>query len=131
MTPALAPEQRHATPGPPPFAGITAEPRYMPPEGYCIAFDPDAPAKILTMLMEAWRSSPGEPVHIGRELGTGDVWSIHTIVEKLRRVGHRIQGERGYGGYIYRGCDPPPLYLHVEPYTTQVADGQTTLELEA
>jgi hypothetical protein len=96
-------------------------PRYIAPEGYNPRHDPEAPARILHLLMEGWREHPGEPVHLEAELGTHDVWAIHFYVEALRRVGHRITGRRGVPGYCYEGCDPPPRWLHIDKVLAAVA----------
>lgn len=99
--------------GLPPFAGIKAdEPRYVPDDAYNIQHDPDAAAKVAKLLLDGYVERRGEPVHIGRALGTNDVWAIHVFVDALRRVGHVIDGKRGVAGYTYRGFDPPPAWLH-------------------
>lgn len=112
------------TSGSPPFAGIEPEPRYVAPDGYQIRHDADAPAKICRLLLEGWRDAPGEPVLLTRELGTSDVWAIHTIIEALRRVGHLIDGERGVPGYTYRGFAPPPKWLHIDKVLRDVVAEQ-------
>ena len=114
MTPALAPEQRHATPGPPPFAGMAIEPRYVPDDAYNIRHDPEAPDKVAQLLLAGYVLHPGQPVHIGKALGSNDVWAIHAIIEALRRVGHIIDGEKGVAGYTYRGFKSPPKWLHID-----------------
>lgn len=96
------------------------EPRYVASSDYTIRHDKHAADKILKLLMDAWRDRPGEPVYLTQELGTSDVWAIHTIVEGLRRVGHVIDAERGVAGYVYRGAVPPAKWLHVELVLKQV-----------
>ncbi len=88
-------------------------PRYVPNDGYNIQHDPDATDKVLSLLMEGWRDHPGEPVYLTRLLGTGDVWTIHRMVEYWRHLGHLIDGERGTPGYTYRGCRRPKPWTHV------------------
>lgn len=91
-----------------------AAPRYLPVEGYQIRHDPEAATKIAALLLDGYVRHPGEPVRLGRLLGTSDVWAIHCHVEALRRVGHLIDGTKGVAGYTYRGFAPPRRWVHVD-----------------
>ena len=86
--------------------------RYVPDDSYQIRHDPSAARTVAKLLLDGYVDHPGEPVYLGRAMGTDDVWAIHTIVEALRRVGHLIDAEKGIAGHTYRGFDPPPKWLH-------------------
>lgn len=86
----------------------------MPPEGYDVRHDPDAVNKIACLLLEGWRDRPGEPVHLGKCLGTADMWSVRTYVDCLRRLGWVIEGRRGHAGYTFVCWSRSPRWTHLD-----------------
>ena len=88
---------------------------------YRIYKDPEAISAVCRLLLEGWRDHPGEPVLLGRALGTKDVVGLHVIIESLRRAGHIIDGEKGIPGYTYRGFRPPERWTHADTVMANTA----------
>jgi len=87
-------------------------PRYLAPEGYEIRHDPEAVNRVAALLLDGYVRHPGQPVLLGRILGTKDVWAIRWHVECLRRLGWVIEAQKGIPGYALVGFRAPKPWTH-------------------